>query len=273
MLQTLTKHLRQTQVGTNFQAIDSFEYRNLAPLYCDESMRVCVKKKKKTESGHVWDVWIEGPNGGMAVKALARTKYRFPEEAPTQESVEAETSVSRTQQRKSHLLSAPGLSYLYHERSPLAASVSLPTKQHLNSESRPTSARSLFYLYHKRSPLAAGTRRPDTNSYLPAARGMFYLYRKKSALQAGVSLPVPRHLESTTTNPSTRTSKSTALSAEDRKKLAVFRNKLEAGRLAVKKVDSVRVREVLGDDPRPSEFRRERRGREDVEGEKKVSEE
>lgn len=235
MLQTLIKHLRLTQVGSNFQAIDSFEYRNLAPLYCDESMRVCVKKKKETDSGHVWDVWIEGPSGGMAVKALARTKYRFSEEASTQESVEAETSASRTQRRKSHFLSAPGLSYLYH----------------------------------KRSPLAAGTRHLDTKMYLPAARGMFYLYRRQSALQGKIPLPTKQHVESTTprsssttTKPSARTSRSKPLSAEDRKKLAVFRNKMEAGRLAVKRVDSVRIRGVLGDDPRPVEFRRENRGRE-----------
>ncbi|KAL9116364.1 MAG: hypothetical protein Q9187_007111 [Circinaria calcarea] len=45
------------------------EYRNLAPLYADEAMRVCVRQNGKDR----WDVWIEGRDGGYAVKGLART--------------------------------------------------------------------------------------------------------------------------------------------------------------------------------------------------------
>lgn len=68
MLQVLHKHVKPM-----LEVITSIEYRNIAPLYCDEEMRVCVKRKKQTDTGHSWDVWIEGPTGGMAVKAIARS--------------------------------------------------------------------------------------------------------------------------------------------------------------------------------------------------------
>ncbi|KAF1933560.1 uncharacterized protein M421DRAFT_39982, partial [Didymella exigua CBS 183.55] len=68
MLQVLNKHLKLSQIAQGHEAITSIEYRNIAPLYCDEEMRVCLKKKKQTDTGHSWDVWIEGPTGGTAVK-------------------------------------------------------------------------------------------------------------------------------------------------------------------------------------------------------------
>ncbi|KAF3035923.1 hypothetical protein E8E12_004221 [Didymella heteroderae] len=75
MLQVLSKHLRilMAEAAQVPEATTSIEYRNIAPLYCDEGMRICVKKKKQTDTGHSWDVWIEGPTGGMAVKAVAHT--------------------------------------------------------------------------------------------------------------------------------------------------------------------------------------------------------
>jgi hydroxyacyl-ACP dehydratase HTD2-like protein with hotdog domain len=45
-----------------------FHYRNLAPLYVGEEMKVCVRVP---EAGGDWDVWIEGPDGGFAVKGTA----------------------------------------------------------------------------------------------------------------------------------------------------------------------------------------------------------
>ncbi|KAG6090269.1 hypothetical protein E4U15_007221 [Claviceps sp. LM218 group G6] len=44
-------------------------YRNFAPLYVDEPLRVCVREAE--EEGRPWDVWVEGPDGGMAVKGTA----------------------------------------------------------------------------------------------------------------------------------------------------------------------------------------------------------
>ncbi|KAF2728945.1 hypothetical protein EJ04DRAFT_503224 [Polyplosphaeria fusca] len=59
------------------QAIQSIEYRNLAPLYSGIPLRVCAKEKKRprTKKSRTYDVWIEvkGEMGGMAVKGTIRT--------------------------------------------------------------------------------------------------------------------------------------------------------------------------------------------------------
>ena len=53
--------------------IRSIDYRNLAPLYVDEEMRVCLRRTKQEGGELKWDVWVEGPDGGLAVKASALT--------------------------------------------------------------------------------------------------------------------------------------------------------------------------------------------------------
>ncbi|KAG9195925.1 hypothetical protein G6011_01046 [Alternaria panax] len=71
MLKTINHHVHTETKGR--QALQSIEYRNLAPLYCDEEMRICCSKKKKSKNGNVYDVWIEGPTGGVAVKGTVHT--------------------------------------------------------------------------------------------------------------------------------------------------------------------------------------------------------
>ncbi|KZM19471.1 uncharacterized protein EKO05_0003042 [Ascochyta rabiei] len=83
MLQTLTKHL-QSQVDAKTETVESISYRNLAPLYCDEEMRICVKRKTRAGAGNAWDVWIEGPAGGMAVKATMHTVNRGEQNTTTE---------------------------------------------------------------------------------------------------------------------------------------------------------------------------------------------
>jgi len=56
--------------------LESIEYRNLAPLYCDEEMRICGLEKKKLQHGSIYDVWIEGPTGGVAVKGTVYTTVK-----------------------------------------------------------------------------------------------------------------------------------------------------------------------------------------------------
>lgn len=51
------------------EMIASFEYRNLAPLYCGEELKVCVRRPVENPSRS--DVWIEASHGGYAVKATA----------------------------------------------------------------------------------------------------------------------------------------------------------------------------------------------------------
>jgi hypothetical protein len=58
--------------------LESIRYRNLAPLYCDEPMRICGSMKKSFVDGELYDVWIEGPTGGVAVKGTVRTIVRQP---------------------------------------------------------------------------------------------------------------------------------------------------------------------------------------------------
>jgi hydroxyacyl-ACP dehydratase HTD2-like protein with hotdog domain len=59
--------------------VKSIEYRNLAPLYVGEEMRVCVREMgvdKGLEREKRWQVWVEGPGGGMAVKGTAVSASR-----------------------------------------------------------------------------------------------------------------------------------------------------------------------------------------------------
>ena len=76
MVEVLRRHLARqgaqvingrTIVQSN--AIVGIEYRNLAPLYAEEPMKVCGKDKGQGE----WDVWIEGRDGGCAVKGKVKT--------------------------------------------------------------------------------------------------------------------------------------------------------------------------------------------------------
>lgn len=48
--------------------VEHVEYKNLAPLFVDEVLTVCGKPK----NDGAWDVWIEGPRGGLAVRGTVR---------------------------------------------------------------------------------------------------------------------------------------------------------------------------------------------------------
>ena len=64
MLEVLKSHLHSLGLGTTVQHV---EYRNLAPLYAEEEMTICGRPRDDTK----WDVWIEGKDGGYAVKGVA----------------------------------------------------------------------------------------------------------------------------------------------------------------------------------------------------------
>lgn len=66
MLELLRKHLQSNHPD---HVIHGVNYRNLAPLYAEEPMKVCGRSKGENE----WDVWIEGSNGGYAVKGVVTT--------------------------------------------------------------------------------------------------------------------------------------------------------------------------------------------------------
>lgn len=55
------------------ERISYIEYRNMAPLYAEEEMKVCGSMREDRNDGRSWDVWIEGRDGGYAVKGLVKT--------------------------------------------------------------------------------------------------------------------------------------------------------------------------------------------------------
>ncbi len=58
------------------EAVAQIEYRNLAPLYAGEPMAMCVRRNPNPAAteGDRWDVWVEGPDGGLAVRGVMLTK-------------------------------------------------------------------------------------------------------------------------------------------------------------------------------------------------------
>ncbi|KAJ6094640.1 hypothetical protein N7467_002153 [Penicillium canescens] len=66
LLSVLQHHLKQVNLYVN-----SIEYKNLAPLFVEEELVICGKPKNDTGA---WDVWIEGQDGGLAVRGTAQTR-------------------------------------------------------------------------------------------------------------------------------------------------------------------------------------------------------
>jgi hydroxyacyl-ACP dehydratase HTD2-like protein with hotdog domain len=54
-------------------SVKSIKYRNLVPLLNDQAMKVCLRRTRSEANEIGWDVWIEGPGGGIAVKGHAAT--------------------------------------------------------------------------------------------------------------------------------------------------------------------------------------------------------
>jgi hypothetical protein len=73
MLKFIGTHLESIPEGPHI--VEAIEYRNLAPLYCDDELRLCAREKvgARMDDARIYDIWIEGPTGGMAVKGLVRT--------------------------------------------------------------------------------------------------------------------------------------------------------------------------------------------------------
>ncbi|KAL8700778.1 MAG: hypothetical protein Q9201_005259 [Fulgogasparrea decipioides] len=75
MLQILQGYqsTKAREEGKKKELITQVNYRNLAPLYAEEEMKVCVRQKED----HVWETWIEGPDGGLAVRGTVTTAPRI----------------------------------------------------------------------------------------------------------------------------------------------------------------------------------------------------
>lgn len=74
MVEVLDRHLKE-KFPERTPRIAEIEYRNLAPLYAEEEMKVCGKDLNGQDSGGVgeFEVWVEGKEGGYAVKGKATT--------------------------------------------------------------------------------------------------------------------------------------------------------------------------------------------------------
>ncbi len=64
-----------TEQGTSGPEILSFRYRNLAPLYAGEPMRLCGRQRVRGVEGgrgrESYEMWVEGHDGGVAVRGVA----------------------------------------------------------------------------------------------------------------------------------------------------------------------------------------------------------
>jgi hypothetical protein len=72
-LETWAQTKYALEKGQEMPYIKSFTYSNLAPLYVNEEMKICLGIPAGEDNGFRWDVWIEGPDGGLAVKGHAIT--------------------------------------------------------------------------------------------------------------------------------------------------------------------------------------------------------
>ena len=83
MLEVLMRHVQRREAANGRlwapeERIQAMSYRNVAPLFAGEEMRICARKK---DEDCTWETWIEGPDGGLAVRATVEM---------TQDNVEAD---------------------------------------------------------------------------------------------------------------------------------------------------------------------------------------
>ncbi|PGG98982.1 hypothetical protein GX51_06479 [Blastomyces parvus] len=76
MLTAFQNHISDISAGK--AVIRSIEYRNLAPLFVEQEMRICAKQKGngETAGAGAWEIWVEGPEGGLAVKGTVHVLYQ-----------------------------------------------------------------------------------------------------------------------------------------------------------------------------------------------------
>ncbi|KAI1457249.1 HotDog domain-containing protein [Annulohypoxylon moriforme] len=78
---TLMLTALKSQFNNSLHEIRKIDYRNLAPLYANEPLRVCVRRVEQAEllpkGGKVWEVWVEDKDGGLAVRGTVTTQDRY----------------------------------------------------------------------------------------------------------------------------------------------------------------------------------------------------
>lgn len=94
MLQFLHIQLTREAQGNHRKGdeITHVDYRCLAPLYAEEELKVCARRKDT----YAWETWIEGPDGGLAVRGSVETAPP-PGEVRRENSIASETPTSPSQ--------------------------------------------------------------------------------------------------------------------------------------------------------------------------------
>lgn len=71
MLRALASQ-RSAAAAAAASSLAHFSYRNLAPLGVGQQTRVCVRapsgEQRDGRGREMWDVWVEGPEGGMVAR-------------------------------------------------------------------------------------------------------------------------------------------------------------------------------------------------------------
>ncbi|KAL6851186.1 hypothetical protein ACO1O0_008314 [Amphichorda felina] len=75
MLRALASQRSAAAAATAASSLAHFSYRNLAPLGVGQQTRVCVRapsgEQRDGRGREMWDVWVEGPEGGMVARGRA----------------------------------------------------------------------------------------------------------------------------------------------------------------------------------------------------------
>ncbi|KAH7122685.1 hypothetical protein B0J11DRAFT_345492 [Dendryphion nanum] len=185
--------------------VESIDYRHLAPLYCNEPMRLCGREttdqSKKEE--RTYDVWIEGPTGGIAVTGTVRA-IPYPKETGTPKEPKSDT-------RKEHDWWG-SISHSTHE--PNASAVSSTPLTRLTAEE----ARRI--LNPETSPTGEALTRKEKRRIRARAHGIPIIRRSVSSMQSTypehyshfTSIPNPTTSQILTSDPTTFTTLEPTLS-------------------------------------------------------------
>lgn len=77
MLKGIEARIREVGGTVEMRKLD---YRNLRPIFVGAQVRVCVRDRipvgRKEGGRQMWDVWVEGPDGGLAAKGTASLEQR-----------------------------------------------------------------------------------------------------------------------------------------------------------------------------------------------------
>ena len=69
----LLRNVYTRDMNHSIPRLKRIDTRNVAPLYADEALTICGRKKAKTGDEELWELWIEDQAGSLAAKGTATT--------------------------------------------------------------------------------------------------------------------------------------------------------------------------------------------------------